>query len=303
MQLTLRFWMGAVPVRLVVYLALVCASLYALLRLFELYLEPQASDPFSRWAAWATISPYLHLASAIVSILIYCCLVAYFEKRPVSELAGPKPGPTLMAGVLLGVGLVATYYAILMVLGNAELQATRQSAGELMVNLRYAAMQSAGTAVAEEILFRGILFRILQQGFGTTVSLAFSAILFALAHALNPDTTILGIVGIVGGGLMMATAYAATQRLWLPIGVHFGWNFALGGLFANPKSELGTKPLMDFHFEGRDYLTGGAFRSDGPEDLVISILLCWAVAGFLGWVAKRRGLWRPIALRLRLDPA
>jgi hypothetical protein len=121
--------MGLVPVRLAVYLAIVSAGLYAVLRIFDLYLEAPASGPFSRWAAWVAISPYLHLACAISSISIYCCLVVYFEKRPVSELTGPRPGQTLVAGLLLGMGLVAIYYAMLMLLGNAVIHPTHPGHG------------------------------------------------------------------------------------------------------------------------------------------------------------------------------
>ena len=291
--------MGLLPVRLAVYLALVGAGLFAVLRLFDLYLAAPASEPFGGWAAWVAISPYLHLSSAISAVSIYCCLVAYFEKRPVSELAGPVQ--TLGVGIGLGWGLVALYYALLMLLGNAGIEATHQSVAEITFNLRYAALQSADAAVVEEILFRGILFRLLQQGLGTSGSLGLSALLFALAHALNSNITILSMVEITSGGLMLTLAFAATQRLWLPIGLHFGWNFALGGLFTNPKSDWGTRPLVDFHFQGTDHLTGDAFRSDGPEDLVISILLCLALGGFFGWMTRRRGLWRPAALRLRFD--
>jgi membrane protease YdiL (CAAX protease family) len=294
-----RHWIDFSLVRLVVYLVLLGAGLRALLLLFDLYLETYPPDPLSRGLAWFVVIPYLYLAGGVSSILIYYGLVAGFERRPVSELARPKSVRLMLAGALLGAGLVAIYHIVLIALGNASLQITGQSTGELMQSLRYAATLCLGAAAGEEILFRGVLFRILEQSFGTSLSMALSALIFAAAHVTNPHFTITDMLEVSAGGLMMATAYGATRRLWLPIGIHFGWDFGLGGLFSNPKDLWGIKPLIDVHLQGADHLTGGAFTPDGPEDLVIALVVCLTAAGLFGWRAKREGLWQPVGLRLR----
>ncbi|WP_431039410.1 CPBP family intramembrane glutamic endopeptidase [Streptomyces sp. P6-2-1] len=98
----------------------------------------------------------------------------------------------------------------------------------------------AGAAVTEELMYRGLLFRLVERGLGTYLALALSGVVFAAAHLLNENATLLGACAIaVEAGGMLAAAYAATRSLWLPIGVHFGWNFAEAGIFGTEVSGSG----------------------------------------------------------------
>ncbi len=105
----------------------------------------------------------------------------------------------------------------------------------------------AGAAVTEELMFRGLLFRLVERGLGTYIALALSGAVFGAVHLLNQDATLVGGVAIaIEAGGMLAAAYAATRSLWLPIGLHFGWNFAESGIFGTEVSGNG-----DTHAPGR----------------------------------------------------
>lgn len=86
---------------------------------------------------------------------------------------------------------------------------------------------------------------------------------------------------------MLAAAYAATRNLWVPIGLHFGWNFAAAGIFSTEVSGNDTpQGLLDTVTSGPTWVTGGAF---GPEGSVYTVLFGVLITlGFL-WLAHRRG--------------
>lgn len=46
-------------------------------------------------------------------------------------------------------------------------------------------MLAVGTAVGEEVLFRGVLLRVLNAWFGSSVAVAMLSLLFGLAHVGN----------------------------------------------------------------------------------------------------------------------
>ena len=98
---------------------------------------------------------------------------------------------------------------------------------------------------------------------------------------------------------MLGAAYVATRTLWLPIGIHFAWNFAEGGIFGTEISGNNTpQGLLDGVLSGSSMVTGGAF---GPEGSVYSVAAgLIATIAFL-WLARRRGTI--MAPRRRRTPA
>jgi len=88
----------------------------------------------------------------------------------------------------------------------------------------------------EEVLFRGYIFQSLVQGSRSPAALLM-AVLFSLAHASNPTSARLTHQCRAGGDVL-SVAYFKTRGLWLPIGLHFGWNFAESTLFGLPTSGI-----------------------------------------------------------------
>ena len=83
-----------------------------------------------------------------------------------------------------------------------------------------------------------------------------------------------------------------TRRLWLPIGIHFAWNFMQAGVFGGTRvaSSLGVRSLLEAETSGPDLLSGGGSGLDGS---IFAITLCVAVAAALLVLAHRRGRFNP----------
>ena len=118
------------------------------------------------------------------------------------------------------------------------------------------------TGWQEELYFRGYLLQNLSDGLNPAWGVFISSIVFGLAHLGNQNATLIGALGVTLAGLFMAYAYWRTRQLWLPIGIHIGWNFFEGPLLGFPVSGIGTFQLLRNQIAGPALFTGGSF---GPE--------------------------------------
>jgi hypothetical protein len=147
------------------------------------------------------------------------------------------------------------------------------------------------------MVFRGVVFRLFEEGFGTTVAVLISGALFGAIHAGNPGATLASSAAIaVEAGVLLAAAYALTRSLWVPIGLHFAWNFTEGGIFGAAVSGGKIHSILVFPLHGPDYLTGGAF---GPEASIVAVGVCLTAAIVMLVLAAQRGEWKPLRFRLR----
>ncbi|GAB2975215.1 lysostaphin resistance A-like protein [Saccharothrix stipae] len=223
------------------------------------------------------------LATAALSLCAYAWVVRRTERRAPVEVVGRGAGPAFGRGLLIGLGMFGAVIANIAFLGGYEVLGWG-SAGGAVALLGF----TAAAVVVEELIFRGILFRVVEQRIGTWGSLALTGLLFGAAHLFNPHATWWTASAIaVEAGFMLAAAYAATRNLWVPIGVHFGWNFAQGGIFSTSVSG-GDAPqgLLDGVTSGPLLLSGGEF---GPEASAYSVLAGVVVTVVFLWLAHRRG--------------
>lgn len=148
-------------------------------------------------------------------------------------------------------------------------------------------------AWVEELLFRGLLLRILDEGLGTWPALAISTAFFGVVHLGPPGATLYTALAIsLEAGLLLGAAYVLTRRLWLPIGIHFAWNFMQAGVFGGtrPAAARGVQSLLEAETSGPDLLSGGGSGLDGS---VFAVTLCLAVTAVLLVLAHRRGRFEP----------
>jgi membrane protease YdiL (CAAX protease family) len=219
------------------------------------------------------------LASVLVCYFVYRAYVRLVERRPLTELSGARAPGELGIGAAVGLGLVAVVVGILWVLGYYTIAGTNALA-VVFVSL---ANDGAG-AFVEEIVLRAIVFRITEERLGTWVALAISVVLFALLHLASPNATLTSTVVVgVEGGVLLSAAYVLTRRLWLPIGIHFGWDFSQDAIFGVGN---GAKGLVEGDLSGPALLSGG---SAGIEGSVVALLLCVVVGAYLLVRAGRQG--------------
>ena len=122
--------------------------------------------------------------------------------------------------------------------------------------------------ISEEIFSRGYHLQNLIEGLNLHWALFLSSSIFALMHFFNPSTSLMSTLGLLAAGYFLAYGWVRTRRLWLPIGLHIGWNFFEGNVFGFQVSGLDTFRLLLHTPSGPEYITGGTF---GPEAGLIAL--------------------------------
>lgn len=242
---------------------------------------------------WLSLA--IGLATVVLSVVAYRWIVGLTERRPVTELGREGAWAGTGWGTLLGAGLFGLVIVNLAFLGYYEVDGLGDPAAVIGL---FGFMAAA--AVSEEVLFRGVLFRVLEQWSGTWIALASTSLLFGLMHLVNPNASLWGAVAItLEAGCMLGAAYIATRKLWLPIGIHFGWNFAASAIFSTEVSGNGTpQGLLDAATSGPMPVSGGDF---GPEGSLYSIAFGLLLTVVFLWIAKRRGYLVPLRRTARAE--
>jgi CAAX protease family protein len=230
---------------------------------------------------------------AMAMIIIYRLVIRRIEGRTASELGASGALTGLIGGIVLGALLFVSVYAVLVLEGFAHIGGVSTPAG-----LETAVAIAIASAVGEEIVFRGVFFRIFEEGFGTLAAIVVSSALFGLLHALNHGATWWSTAAIaLEAGALLGAAYAASRTLWLPIGLHFGWNFTEGGVFGAAVSGRPSHGLIENTISGPALWTGGMF---GPEASIVAVAIGLLAALALLVTAGMRGEWKPLGVRLRV---
>lgn len=228
------------------------------------------------------MSSLIALAGSLVGVAVYAVYVRMIERRRLVELARRGVVGELGRGLALGIGLFVVTAGILVLIGVGWVER-----GDGLAAATPWLLWVAATATSEEILFRAVLFRILEERLGSWGALVISAVLFGGLHAANASASVGSTLAIaVEAGVLLGAAYMASGRLWLPIALHAGWNLAQLGLLGVQRPGHSTHGVWSSRFTGRTLLSGGDW---GPEISIVAVALCLAAAVVLLAVAKRRG--------------
>jgi len=229
------------------------------------------------WASIAGLEALSVEIGPIVSVgaLAACTLLAVFavtrliERRHLAEIGldWRHFGMDWLKGAGVGAAYLGASVGILALLGGYRITgvafAGQALAGGLLLHFL--------VGVFEETLFRGILFRFLEEGFGTWIALTLTALFFGFSHLSNPHATAWSAIAIaLEAGVSIGAAYMATRSLWFAMGLHTAWNFLQGTVFGVAVSGNGapTDSLFRPLIQGNSWLTGGAF---GIEASVIAV--------------------------------
>ncbi|MEM7550795.1 MAG: type II CAAX endopeptidase family protein [Bacteroidota bacterium] len=220
------------------------------------------------------------IVGTMVMIVSYYFLNRYYERIPFRDFSKKNFFRDFFGGFLLGFSMVSFTVLMLYLMGYYQI-VERLSFVKFLPTLTFI----FGAAVLEEIVFRGLLFRILESWKGRTWALIISPLLFQLPHAMNPHWGILPTVMATVFGLTICLMYIHTRTLWLPISFHFGWNL-VQPVFGTTLSGIDSfdslyKPVL----KGPAYLTGGLF---GLETSIFSIITLTGVCIFFYWKMSTR---------------
>lgn len=192
----------------------------------------------------------------------------WLDRRSLTSL-GVKWDHLAPRDLLMGIGLAGAMIALIFLtewaLGWLVFQGFAwdfRSLDALLLSLVYSALLFVGVGWTEELLSRGYWLQNLSEGINLTCGVLLSSFLFALAHLSNPNFSWMALLGLFASGLFFAFAYLRTGQLWLPIGLHIGWNFFEGSVFGFQVSGLEMERLILQEVHGPAFFTGGGF---GPE--------------------------------------
>lgn len=118
--------------------------------------------------------------------------------------------------------------------------------------------------LTQEVLVRGYIQQTIESQYGVVLAVIVSAFIFMLLHLGAIKGAPLPAINLFAAGILLGVAYAITNNLWLPIALHFGWNFLQGpvlGLTVSGQSvDSGWRV---FKLAGSNLFTGGAFGMEG----------------------------------------
>ena len=194
----------------------------------------------------------------------------------------------LLRGCAVGAMAAALAVALAIVPGGARLRVAHHWSAYLGVAAP-AALGLLAAALAEELAFRGFPLRRLARALGAWWATILLAVAFGLAHFLNPNASVFGILNVALAGVWLSVAFFSPGGIVLGWGLHFGWNLGLALLGAPVSGMRLGPPQAAYHPGPHPWFDGGAF---GPEGgLAGTIAIATGVAAILGARVRRPGLW------------
>jgi hypothetical protein len=183
-----------------------------------------------------------------------------------------------LTGTALGAGMVALSVAFMAGVGRVEFHWVGGGGTRVAGMILGVAYVTVVAAMNEEVAFRGYPFQRLVEGIGPVGAIVFLSVLFGAVHLGNPHVSRWGFLNTIEVGALLAVAYLRTRSLWMPWGIHFGWNFALGLLFGLPVSGLNDFAVaVQGTAQGPAWLTGGAYGIEASLTGSVIIVLAFFV--------------------------
>jgi len=239
--------------------------------------------PVLRWLRVPEPAKPLESLAAIVALVL---LVRFVERRSLKEAGLGATGMVrdTAAGFLMGTVIMSMTIGAMALAGVYRVQGVQLSWAALGFGLWH----YLWVGVLEEVLIRGVVFRILEEWLGSWIALGASALLFGLLHLINPNASVFAALAIAAeAGILLGAAYMLTRNLWLAIGIHWAWNFCEGPVFGTSVSGgPAWTGLLRPTIEGPFLWTGGGF---GPEASLFALLIATAAGVAMVAAAARRG--------------
>jgi uncharacterized protein len=181
------------------------------------------------------------------------------------------------------VGLVGGMASAYLVVGGpllvraAELRAVADHSANWRTFLFVSVVLLFG-AFGEEMFFRGYGFQVLVGVLGPGATILPVSVLFSLAHASNQNVSMLGLLNTAGWGIVLGYAFLRGGDLWLPIGLHFGWNWTLPMFGVNLSGFTMNITGYEVHWKTSQLWSGGDY---GPEGGLLTTLVILALMVYL----------------------
>ena len=210
----------------------------------------------------------IFLITAVVLLLLYNLLIRYVEANDACKIAPRKDISSIGNGLFIGFSYFIIVTVTMSLCGYYHIKSIQFDWEKQLFSFTLFFL----VAVSEEIFFRGILFRIINRRWNIWAALVISALIFGGLHIFNDNATLWSSIAIaIEAGSLLGAAYAYSKNIWLPIGIHWIWNYTQGNILGFPVSgEDNVTSIITPEISGPQWLTGGSF---GAEASVISAVI------------------------------
>ncbi|MGH9581722.1 MAG: lysostaphin resistance A-like protein [Bryobacteraceae bacterium] len=204
-----------------------------------------------------------------------------FDRRPLRDI-GLQGGRASVRNFILGIVLSALAGALMLaaplIAGSGHIVPRAHASFSLPAVAFYLLLLFCGAA-GEEMIFRGYAFQLLVDKIGPFAAVLPVAVIFGFAHMSNPHASALGVVNTIIWGILLGYAFLRSRDLWLPIGLHFGWNAVLPLFGVNLSGLTIDVTRYTYRWDLSPLWSGGGY---GPEGglltTIFAIALFYALA-------------------------
>jgi hypothetical protein len=201
---------------------------------------------------------------AIAGLAANLLTLAVFDRRPLVDIGlhlARASGSHFLLGIALGGGIALVLLSAPLLLNEGHL-VPRAHSDFTWPTLIFYLITLFFAAAGEEMIFHGYAFQCLVEKIGPYAAVIPVGVIFGLLHGDNPHATALGVLNTVLWGTLLGCAFLRSRDLWLPIGIHFGWNSVLP-LFGVNLSGITMEVTRYFYqWDIPALWSGGAY---GPE--------------------------------------
>src|SRR5919108_308148 len=214
----------------------------------------------------------------VITVSVYVARV-WLDKRSFESLGlkvDHQTIPDILMGILITFVQMGFIYVVMLTLGWLTFEGFAWEFDPINVVIGGVLFFFLGFILVgwnEELLSRGYHLQTIASGLNLFWGVIISSAVFGLLHIQNPNATWVSAAGIFFAGVYLAYGYIRTKQLWLPIGLHIGWNFFEGVGFGFPVSGLDIYALTRITVHGPELWTGGAFGPEAGLIVLPSLLL------------------------------
>ena len=200
-------------------------------------------------------------------ILLLWIFMKFVDKENFSKLGFQNKNvfKELSIGFLIGIAVVFIGFVFLLFIDQINVTYSAFSLKEIVLSFLLFSVIS----IAEEVLVRGYILKNLIVSFNKYFALILSSLLFAAMHLANSHISYIAFTNIFLGGILLGLSYIYTKNLWVPIGLHLGWNLFQSLLGFNVSGQ-DIYSIFDITRDTDNILNGGQF---GFEGSILSVIL------------------------------
>jgi len=221
------------------------------------------------------------ISAIMLMPIFYIYLYRKLDGREITEFSKVNIFKNLNYGFYSAVIIILFSFILLIIFDLVDISGA-SFPQNLIVNL----IIILGLVITKELVFRGIFYRIIEKRYGTIFALILSAIIFAILHLSNENTSVFSFISVMVGGISLGLLFTYTKSLWMPIAFHFGWNLmqVLLGFGLSGGNEFYQSYIFQLNLDENNIISGG---NSGIENSLISIIFLSIFALYILYLCNK----------------